>query len=213
MNKDLVIVGAGGMAKEVRWVIEDLNQSSEKWNVLGWISKEPPGSIVAGLPVLGDDNWLLEHNSPIDVVIAIGNGALRKQIAENYKQNTYISYPSIIAPSAEVSPYVKLGIGTVIMNQSLLTVDINVGDFFLCNYGCTVGHDCQFDDFVTLNPGAHISGAVHIGECSSVGVGASVLQGLSIGKNSMIGAGAVLINEIGDDLTVVGIPARPINTN
>lgn len=209
-KRDIVIVGTGGMAREVRWVIEDINSIEDKWNILGWVSKEEPGSIVAGLPVLGDDDWLLAYEKQIDVVLSVGSGSLRKKIASYLKQNDKISFPTIIARSAEVSNYVVMGKGAIIMNKSLLTVDIEVGDFFLCNYGCTVGHDCRFDDYVTLNPGASISGGVYIGEGSTVGVGASIIQYVSIGKNSFIGAGAVVIKNIGDDCTAVGIPAKPL---
>ncbi len=209
-KKDIVIIGTGGMAREVRWVIEELNTHDDKWNILGWISKEQPESIIAGLPVLGDDDWLLDHNDPIDVAVAVGSGSLRKKIVSYLKQNNKISFPIIIARSAEVSNYVKLGEGTIIMNKSLLTVDIDAGGFFLCNYGCTVGHDCRFEDYVTLNPGANISGSVKIGECSTFGVGASIIQGLSVGKNTFIGAGAVVIQNIADNCTAVGVPAKPL---
>lgn len=209
-KRDIAIIGTGGMAREVRWVIEDLNSVEDMWNILGWVSKEEPGSMVAGLPVLGDDDWLLAHDKPIDVALSVGSGSLRKKIVSYLRQNEKISFPSIIARSAEVSNYVKLGEGAIIMNKSLLTVDIEVGDFFLCNYGCTVGHDCKFEDYVTLNPGARISGAVHMEECSTVGVGASIIQGLSIGKNSFVGAGAAVIRDIGDNCTAVGVPAKPL---
>lgn len=209
-KKDIILIGTGGMAREVRWVIEELNSINDKWNILGWVSKDKPGSMVAGLPVLGDDDWLLAQNRPLDVVISIGNGSFRKKIATYLKQNEKLSFPSIIAKSAEVSNYVEIKEGAIIMNKSLLTVDIDIGSFFLCNYGCTVGHDCKFDDFVTLNPGARISGNVHIKDCATVGVGASIIQGISIGKNSFVGAGAAVIHDIDDDLTVVGVPAKPL---
>ena len=209
-KRDIAIIGTGGMAREVRWVIEDCNKTDDRWNIVGWVSKEEPGTIVSGLPVLGNDDWLLAHDSPIDVVVSLANGALRKKIVANLKQNKNISFPAIIARSAEVSNYVRIGKGAIIMNQSLLTVDIEAGDFFLCNYGCTVGYDCKFEDYVTLNPGARISGTVYIGECSSVGVGASIIQGITIGKNTFIGAGAAVIRDIGDGCTAVGVPAKTL---
>lgn len=53
-----------------------------------------------------------------------------RKLFPNLRQNEKIAFPSIIARSAEVSNYVKLGEGAIIMNKSLLTVDIEVGDFF-----------------------------------------------------------------------------------
>ena len=210
-KKDLIIIGTGGMAREVRWVIEECNKIEEKWNILGWVSQEKAGLIVAELPILGGDDWLLSYNKPVDVVIAIGNGIIRKNIAKKYSKNPYINFPNIIAPSAEVSRWVKLGKGAIIMNKSVMTVDIEAGDFFLCNYGCTIGHDCKFEDFVTINPGVKISGSVSIEECSTVGVGASVIQGIYIGKEAFVGAGAVVIRDVEDGSTVVGVPAKPLD--
>ncbi len=211
MVKNLVLIGTGGMAKEVRWVIEEINKRENKWNILGWISNDPKGQMTAGLPVLGDDDWLLACNEPIDVVVSVADSNLRKRIVERLKKNPNISFPNIIAPSSEVSPYVELGEGTIIMNKSLLTVDIKLGNFFLCNYGCTIGHDCKFGDYVTINPGARISGTVTMGECVAIGVGASIIQNICIGNNAFVGAGAVVIRDVEADRTVVGVPARPVN--
>lgn len=206
-KRDIAIIGTGGMAREVRWVIEE-SKNNDQWNILGWVSKEKPGTLIAGLPVLGDDDWLLERDKPIDVVVSVGSGALRKKIVSYLKQNPNISFPSIIADSAEISNYVRIGEGAIIMNKSLLTVDITVGDFFLCNYGCTVGHDCRFEDYVTLNPGARLSGDVHVCEGATIGVGASIKQQLKIGKESFVGAGVVVVKDVDDNITVVGVPAK-----
>jgi serine acetyltransferase len=43
-----------------------------------------------------------------------------------------------------------------------------------------------------------------------IGVGANIIEERTIGENSVIGAGAVVINDIGDGQTVVGVPAKPI---
>lgn len=210
MAKKLVLIGTGGMAREVRWVIEELNKQEDKWNILGWVSKEPKGTVLANLPVLGDDDWLLSYPEPIDVVVSVGDGKLRRSIVERLRENANISFPTIIATSAEVSPYVTLGEGSVVMNKSLLTVDIEVGSFFLCNYGCIIGHDCRFFDFVTINPGVKVSGAVTVGDCSTIGVGASIIQGITVGKDAMVGAGAVVIKDVPDKDTVAGVPAKSI---
>lgn len=209
-KRDIVIIGSGGLAREVKWLIEECNKEEDRWNILGWISKDEPGRIIDGLPVLGDDDWLIEKKAPIDVAVSIGNGDIRKKVVEHLKQNDNIFFPVIIAPSAELSDSVNLGEGTIVTAKNVLTVDIEIGKFFFCNLACTVGHDCRFDDYVTLNPGVNISGNVNIGECATIGTGASVIQGLSIGKNTTVGAGAVVVRDIPSDCTAVGIPARPM---
>lgn len=209
-RKDIVIIGSGGLAKDVKWLIEECNKKKNQWNILGWISKEKPGTMIAGLPVLGDDNWLLEYKEPIDVAVSVGSGSLRKKIVTALRQNKQISFPAIISPSAELSGSVIMGEGSIINAKSVLTVDVTIGDFFVCNVACTVEHDCRFNDFVTLSPGVNVSGNVTLGECVTIGTGAVVIQGISIGDNSMIGAGAAVVKDIPSECTAVGVPAKPL---
>lgn len=206
--EDIVLVGSGGFAREVRWLIEECNKIENKWNILGWISKEVPGTEISGLPVLGDDDWLMEYNKPINVAVSIGSGSLRKKIVERYKSNSNIMFPNIIAPTASVGRTVKMGCGCIITAQNVLTVDTIIGNFFISNLATTIGHDCQIGDYVTLCPGAHISGGVTLGNFTTVGTGASIIQELSVGDNSFIGAGAAVVRNVPENCTVVGVPAR-----
>jgi acetyltransferase EpsM len=49
-----------------------------------------------------------------------------------------------------------------------------------------------------------------VGELSHIGIGVSVIQGIRIGRGVIIGAGAVVIEDIPDHVTAVGVPARVI---
>lgn len=209
-RKDIAIIGSGGMAREVRWLVEECNKVQNRWNVLGWISKEAPGTIVDGLPVLGDDDWLVGHDTPIDVAVSVGSGTLRKKIVAHLRNNPAISFPVIISPTAELSNSVKLGEGSIIASKAVLTVDVTIGEFFLCNLASTVGHDCVFENFVTLNPGVNVSGNVTLKDCVTMGTGAAIIQGLTVGENTTIGAGAVVIRDIPSNCTAVGVPAKPL---
>lgn len=35
--KNIVILGAGGFAREVAWLIEEINNKNAEWNLLGFI--------------------------------------------------------------------------------------------------------------------------------------------------------------------------------
>jgi len=73
-----------------------------------------------------------------------------------------------------------------------------------------VGHDVVIEDFCQVNPGCHISGNVTLKEGVELGAGAVVLQGISIGKHSTVGAGSVVIEDVPDNVVVVGVPAKTI---
>jgi acetyltransferase-like isoleucine patch superfamily enzyme len=56
------------------------------------------------------------------------------------------------------------------------------------------------------------AGRVHIGKGSVVGGWSTVRCGVTLGKKVTTGLGSVVVNDIADNLTVGGIPARPLKS-
>lgn len=215
--RKLVIVGAGGFGREVKWLIERINQNSldnyqqKDWDIQGFIDDGiPKGTFIEEIPVLGDLNWLLMRKEPISVVCAIGFSKIRKKVIENLKKNKELDFPNIIDPSVLMSNCIKMGKGNILCAENILTVNIQMDDFIVLNLDCTVGHDAILESYVTVYPSVNISGCVHIESCSEVGTGCHIIQGINIGKNTIIGAGAVVVKDIPACCTAVGNPARPI---
>jgi hypothetical protein len=52
--KPLIIVGAGGLGREVAWLVEDINRNTPQWDLLGFVDDGVSGSTVEGYPVLGN---------------------------------------------------------------------------------------------------------------------------------------------------------------
>ncbi len=207
-KEDLIIVGAGGFGREIKCLLEELNDMVPSWNFLGWVSEDTPGEMIDDLPVLGDTSWLSQYEKEVSVVIAIGNGKTRKRIVEQLKDNPKLSFPNIIAHNVVRSDNLHMGQGNIITYNNVLTTNISMGNFVVCNLSNTIGHDCVIEDYVTLFPKTAISGCCKLKECCSIGTGASIIQGCSIGENSFVGAGAAVINDIPGDCVAVGVPAR-----
>lgn len=203
--KKIVIVGSSGFAKEIYWLLSRINKYKEEYLFCGYIDNN-----MSKKDVIGNDDFLKNYTEELNVVIAIANPDIRKRIVECYKVNKNLKFPNLIDPSVLTSGENMYGEGNIVCAGSILTVDINIGNFCIINLDCTLGHETLVGDYVTLNPSVNISGNVHLEECVSVGTGAQVLQGLHIGKNSIIGAGAVVTTNIPNDCTAVGIPAKVI---
>jgi serine O-acetyltransferase len=74
-----------------------------------------------------------------------------------------------------------------------------------------IGENCTIGTCVTLGGrGKGIEGAPIIGDNVYISSGAKILGPIRIGNNVIIGANSVVIKDVSDDKTVVGIPAREV---
>jgi sugar O-acyltransferase (sialic acid O-acetyltransferase NeuD family) len=212
--KSVVIVGAGGFGREVLEIFKDQNRISRSWNILGFVdeNKQLQEKTLNGYPVLGGLDWLREHNNPtLGCVVAIGTCETRKQVVERL-QEIGANFYDAIHPSVIMSDSVKMGTDVIICAGSVLTVNIKIGDHVHINLNSTIGHDTVIGSYCTINPIVAINGNNHLGEGVYVGTGATFIQEVSIGSWSTIGAGAVVIGDIPEKVTAVGVPAKVVKS-
>lgn len=209
MERDIVIIGVGGFAKEILFLLERNNEDYKQWNILGFVDNTlPPKTEILGYSVLGNDEWLIAQKREICVVCAVGNPKLKAKILAKFLDKENLSFPNLIDNSVIISKHVKLGKGCIICAGSILTVNITFFDFVTINLDCTIGHDSRIGAYTTVYPGVHISGNVEIGSLSEIGTGSQIIQGIKIYDKVIVGAGSVLIRNIDNSCTVVGNPAR-----
>lgn len=215
LNRDIVILGSSGFAKEVLWLLEENNKYEKEWNILGFIDQSygDDAKRILGYPIIGDDTWLLQYSKEINVVCGIGSSKLREKVVQKFIGRNNIKFPSIISKNAIVSEHVKMGKGCIVCAGTIFTVDIVVGDFVTVNLNCTVGHEAVLGNYITLYPDVNVSGNVTIQAKSEVGTGSQIIQGLKIGKNTIVGAGTVVIKDLPGNCTAVGNPAKVIKKN
>lgn len=209
--KDIVIVGAGGFAREVQFLIERINHVTPTYNIIGFIDEQlNTGNLINGIPVIGNNDFLIHYPKKLAVAIAIGTGSIRERLFHLLVGNSNLYFPNLIDPSVIYSEHITYGIGNIVCAGCILTVNIQIENFVILNLDCTVGHNAVIESFVTVSPSTNISGNVHIQSLCYLGTSSTIIQGIHIGCNSTIGAGAVVIKDIPENCTAVGTPAKPI---
>lgn len=206
---ELVVFGAGGHGK----VVADVARSAG-WCVACFVDDSPAraGSTFFGLPVLPWDALVSGETLQSDrlvVALGIGDNSARER-AFGRAQALGLALPALVHPRATVAPSAVLGDGTVVMAGAVVNPDAQVGVGVILNTGSVVEHDCVVAEFAHLSPGSSLGGAVHVGRLTHLGLGATVLPGVRIGDRVRVGAGGAVIRDVQDDLTVVGVPARPV---
>ena len=206
---DIVIIGCGGLAKEMAFLLEEINRSSKKWNILGFVANDDCDSLKYN--IVGNDEWLLNCREKINVVLGIGIPQIKFDIYNRFKINTNILFPNIIHPNVTGDwERISFEVGNVFTAGNSFTTDIKIGSFNLVNLNCTIGHNVIIESFNVINPSVNISGGVSLGNRILLGTGAQVLQYLSIGDDCIIGAGSVVTKSISINGTYVGIPAKKV---
>ena len=211
--RQILIYGAGGFAREVKDVIDAMEEAGQTVRCIGFLDDaiKSHGRTLNELPVHGGEDRIQRFADVVEFLIGVGNPVAKKKIAEKIAAHGG-RFANAFHPAAVTSRYVEYGEGTIVTAGVILTNQIRIGKHVILNLSDTVGHDCILEDYVTISPGVFISGNVHIGEGTDVGTGSAIIQGVRIGCWSVIGAGAVVTKDIPDNCTAVGVPAKVIKT-
>ncbi|MFD2601203.1 PglD-related sugar-binding protein [Flavobacterium suzhouense] len=186
MPKKLVIIGAGGVGREIQAVLK--KYPLDGYYLFGFIDDGVlAGTIVNGLPVLGGLQCIKDDNEDLAVILAIGNPQVRKKIIDSLSDYSF-DFPSLIHPGASIhdNDTVSIGKGCYIADKCVLTVDIMVSDFCFLNTGCFLQHDATIGPYSVLMPGVSITGGAIIGEQVYITSNCSVITKCEIEDNSII---------------------------
>ena len=194
----LTIIGASGHGK----VVADI-AALNGYTDICFLDDNESVRECAGYPVVGKSGSAPEG----EVFIAIGNAKIRKKLCERYADR---KQPVLIHPNAVVASTAKLGIGTVVMAGAVINADAQIGRGVIVNTCSSVDHDCVIGDYCHIAVGAHLCGTVQVGSSTWIGAGATASNNLTICSDCMIGAGAVVIKDIKEQGTYIGVPARRI---
>jgi len=213
MIKNIVIIGAGGLAKEVAFLIDNINQKKKQWNILGFIdnNKKNIGVKLNDISIIGTDDWLIGQNKSINMAFGIGDPGLIKKLSINYSKNNLIEFPNLIHPNA-IGDWgnISLGNGNIICAGNVFTTSIHIGNFNYFNLSCTLGHDSIIGNYNVINPTVNISGGVEIEDEILLGTGSQILQYKNICSNCVVGAGAVVTKNLEEKGVYIGAPAKKI---
>lgn len=212
--KDIVIIGAGGMGREIKDIVKAINNVKPVWNILGFYDDAYISSYIVSdnFRCLGTIEDLQSQKSKnINVVFGIADREVVSSIVEQLQDKNNFNFPNIIHPSVEINTPLTMGIGNVLAFGTFLSCDISIGNYNFLNTSVSFGHDVQIANFNAFMPRTQISGNVIIGSLNFFGMNSAVVQNKSIGSNNIVNAFTLLTKSIKNDRKYFGIPGRRIN--
>lgn len=206
----VVVVGAGGHAREVLDVIDAVRADGGRIEAIGVVASGPPAAgdplEAYGVPYLGGDEVLSALPDTVGVLLGIGSPQIRARLDAAYGHRPA---PVLRHPTSSLGRAVELAPGSVVFPFVSITNHVRLGRHTHINRNATIGHDVVLGDHVLVGPSAAVSGNVTVAERAMLGSGCTIRQGVRVGTDAVVGMGAAVLADVADGTTVVGVPARP----
>ncbi len=214
---DLLIVGAGGFARETAQAVRDVAAADvaqgrpARWRLAGHLDDDPAlhGRDVDGVPVLGGCDRV--HALPAArVVVCVGSPrdyAVRARLVRRLGLPAG-RYATVVHPTAVVSGSSAVGPGSVLLAHCVLTAAVRVGAHVAVMPHTVLTHDDEIGDFATLASGVRLGGGVRVERGAYVGAGALVREYVRVGAWSLTGMGSTVLADVPAGEVWAGSPAR-----
>ena len=210
-GRGLLLVGAGGFARETAAACDAKQGGGQRRRVLGFVDDDPGlwGRRIDGFPVLGGLEIVYQRREAAVVVCTgrPGDYASRQRIVRRLGLDL-ARYGTVVHPSAVLARDTMVGSGTVLLAHVVTTAAVRIGNHVAVMPATVLTHDVVVDDYATLAAGVKLSGGVRVEAGAYLGSGTLVREGISIGAGALIGMGSVVLRSIPPGEVWAGTPAR-----
>lgn len=204
--KNLIIIGSGGMGREVYNLAINCEGFNKSFIIKGFLDNWPDAinSFEGYPPVIG----LIEDYciQPDDVFVCSFGSVAEKKRAVQIILEKGGEFINLIHPSASIHN-AKIGNGCIILKNSVIGDHAKIGNFVLIQVSTLIGHDTIIGDYSRIDCQAVCVGGVIIEEGVTIHTSAVVNHKVKIGKGACVGALSFVIKNVKENSTVQGNPA------
>lgn len=204
-----MIVGAGGLGREVYHVAADAREAGAGYDVAGFLDERADAllsSQLASVPVLGDPmSHVPEANERF--LMALGDLRRRCEVAKllGERGGTFLT---LVAPTARVTTRrSNVAEGCFFDHYALVSTDVSIGRHVHVGAHAVVGHDVTIGDGTHLGAFSFIGGGARLGAGVTVRSHATICPGAIVEDGATVGPNSVVLRRVRAGETVFGVPA------
>lgn len=205
--KQLLILGAGGMGKDIFHYAKNSIGYGTEFVVKGYLDfPNPEWNTNVYPPILGiEDEYEIQ---PDDVfTCSIGDVHLKRKICEKMIARG-AKFQTLIHKEAQINENVKIGEGCIIARQAGVGSDAVIGRNCLVQAFSIVGHDCVVGDYARIDVRSLLVGGVRLENNVTIHTNAVISHKVTLEDDVTVGALSFVIKSVKKGNTVYGNPAR-----
>jgi sugar O-acyltransferase (sialic acid O-acetyltransferase NeuD family) len=211
MNNPTIIIGYSGHA----YVVLDI-LVSQHYPIIGYCDSTEKSYNPFNINYLGkeSDEGTLSILAENHYFVSIGDNYIRAKVLDKLTalfDNAALNVIHAKAVCSNLIEWHPQG-GILVAANATINPLVKIGKGVICNTSCSIDHECILGNYVHIAPNAVLCGNVKVGDNSFIGANSVIKQGIIIGKNAIIGAGSVILNNVPDNVTIVGNPGKIIKS-
>ena len=210
--KKLVVFGAAFF--DVIKLIEAIKRKEPTWQILGFLddNQELQNSTLGDYPVLGTRKLIpkLVKEQVYFFNNVSRDTSLLKQIGD-LLDSSGCQAATLTHPLLDLH-HVQLGHGCILPEGCIVGGNTKIGNYVITRLGVLISHDVTIEDHVFIGPGSVIGGGAVLKKGCHIGAGAIIMSQRTVGEKSVVGAGALVTREVEPGTTVVGVPAKTLES-
>lgn len=206
--KDLVIIGAGGMGREIFHLANLCNGFNTEYTIKGFLDDDKDAlQSFSGYPIIIDTIKNYKPKANDVFICSIGDVVQKKKIIHTIldKGGEFIN---LIHPGASIGKNVKMGKGCIIMKNSLIGVDCTINDYVLIQASAVIGHDVKIGKYSRIDCHVVCVGGIELKDEVTIHSCAVINDRVIVEKGATVGAVSFVIRKVKENTTVFGNPAK-----
>ncbi len=208
--KHLVIIGAGGMGKEIYFTARRSIGYQDEFDIKGFIDDNIHAldGFQGYPPVL---NTIKDYQPETDDVFtcSMGNVQTKRKVCELIKRKGG-QFQTLIDKDAQIRDNARIGDGCIVDAYAMIGTDAVIGENCLIQCFSNVAHDCKVGDYSRVDVRALMVGGVEIGKNVTIHTNAIINHKVRIEDNATVGALSFVIRNVKAGTTVCGNPAKKL---
>jgi carbonic anhydrase/acetyltransferase-like protein (isoleucine patch superfamily) len=217
MEKIIIIGGKSSATLIADYIYDAQHRYHAPIECIGFAyNDEPIGTYINGFPVLSkveDVYEMYKHDLEVKFIFqSYDIQSMQRTI--DYKNSLGIPldrYCTFIHPSCMVARSAFVGIGTVVLANTVINAKAKVGQFNSFMSGVTIGHDAVVGDYNLVATQAVVANVI-MGDRNFIGINVTTNNKITIGNDCMIGMASNVVHDVPSGTKCFGNPAKAVNT-